>query len=399
VPGRDITGKARPLGLKWDMGAYESLGVQDIDGDGMGDVWEQAIVNANPEDSIASIADVLPNDDFDGDGKTNFQEWQEGTDPTTKVAVAITSPVERPHYVGNATTTLTMAGTSSAADLVRLEINKGAAGEQVINATPTAGGDYAYSTWQAGGISLNPGQNLITVIAESETESPATKKLTVIRDAANPAITVLDPVYDGYFPTTDPEIHISGIATDDTQVTLVRWSSISQTGQTANGNATGTTSWDTGPIPLEEDETHDITITVEDRFGNSSSVVVHVRQEPGVGPISEPPVIPQYKDPLDFDEDKYLNADESACMGNDSPAPRDPAVHPLNVGDTMYPADPAHPHYNPAKVGYYWPDCLNPDDDEDGLPDWWEQTYFGSTTAATPTGNPDGDAFDNRDHV
>ena len=35
------------------------------------------------------------------------------------------------------------------------------------------------------------------------------------------------------------------------------------------------------------------------------------------------------------------------------------------------------------------------DSDGDGLPDWWEQMYFGSPTAATPTGDPDNDHFPN----
>jgi glucose/arabinose dehydrogenase len=36
-----------------------------------------------------------------------------------------------------------------------------------------------------------------------------------------------------------------------------------------------------------------------------------------------------------------------------------------------------------------------PDTDGDGLADWWERIYFASPTAATATGNPDADAFDN----
>jgi len=36
----------------------------------------------------------------------------------------------------------------------------------------------------------------------------------------------------------------------------------------------------------------------------------------------------------------------------------------------------------------------NPDSDGDGLPDWWEIQYFGST-AANPNDDPDGDGFKN----
>ena len=54
-------------------------------------------------------------------------------------------------------------------------------------------------------------------------------------------------------------------------------------------------------------------------------------------------------------------------------------------------AEVVHLEYNPNKVGYKWPDCLNPDDDGDGLPDWWENKYFGSDTAANPDEDVDVD--------
>ncbi|WP_372682051.1 LamG-like jellyroll fold domain-containing protein, partial [Desulfosarcina sp.] len=57
-------------------------GFVDVDFDGLPDDWEQQIVDADPGDGITSIADVLPGDDFDGDGLTNTDEWGAGTDPT-----------------------------------------------------------------------------------------------------------------------------------------------------------------------------------------------------------------------------------------------------------------------------------------------------------------------------
>jgi len=56
----------------------------DLDGDGLPDTFEQWIVDANPGDSITTIDDVLPGDDFDGDTYSNYDEWLNNTDPTTR---------------------------------------------------------------------------------------------------------------------------------------------------------------------------------------------------------------------------------------------------------------------------------------------------------------------------
>lgn len=53
----------------------------DSDGDGMGDAFEQSIIDADSEDTIESFEDVMPHEDFDGDGNSNLQEFQNGTDP------------------------------------------------------------------------------------------------------------------------------------------------------------------------------------------------------------------------------------------------------------------------------------------------------------------------------
>lgn len=53
----------------------------DQDNDGLLDSWEQQIINADSGDSITSIFDVNPWDDFDGDGFTEEQEQYAGTSP------------------------------------------------------------------------------------------------------------------------------------------------------------------------------------------------------------------------------------------------------------------------------------------------------------------------------
>jgi hypothetical protein len=68
----------------------------DSDNDGMPDVWEQQIVDADPYDAIRSSAEARPGDDFDHDGASNVEEYLAGTSPTeaSSVFVVKVQPVE-----------------------------------------------------------------------------------------------------------------------------------------------------------------------------------------------------------------------------------------------------------------------------------------------------------------
>ena len=54
----------------------------DAGGDGLGDNFEMRIINFDEFDAYRTLDDVLPGDDFDGDGVSNDREFQYGTDPT-----------------------------------------------------------------------------------------------------------------------------------------------------------------------------------------------------------------------------------------------------------------------------------------------------------------------------
>ncbi|MBN1676799.1 MAG: Ig-like domain-containing protein, partial [Kiritimatiellae bacterium] len=54
---------------------------EDSDGDSLPDSWEQQIIAASGG-SLTSVWQVLPADDFDGDGVSNVAEYLAGTDPT-----------------------------------------------------------------------------------------------------------------------------------------------------------------------------------------------------------------------------------------------------------------------------------------------------------------------------
>jgi len=55
---------------------------EDTDADGLPDWMEWAIINADMNDSLEALADVLPEDDFDGDGYLNIYEAHHTTHPT-----------------------------------------------------------------------------------------------------------------------------------------------------------------------------------------------------------------------------------------------------------------------------------------------------------------------------
>lgn len=62
--------------------AAQAAPFTDTDSDNLPDGWEQQIIDADPSDDITSLADVLPGADFDGDGKSNLEEYLAGTSPT-----------------------------------------------------------------------------------------------------------------------------------------------------------------------------------------------------------------------------------------------------------------------------------------------------------------------------
>jgi hypothetical protein len=73
---------ALPVVVTADFEATAQYAADDIDSDGLPDIFEKGIIDANPNDGITSLTDVHSDDDFDGDGQTNGEEFIGGTDPT-----------------------------------------------------------------------------------------------------------------------------------------------------------------------------------------------------------------------------------------------------------------------------------------------------------------------------
>lgn len=78
-----LIGQAKFL-FSWDLTEWaESQNpFIDEDEDDLPDDFEQQIISADLNDALVTIEDVLPSDDFDGDGLSNLAEYEQGSDPT-----------------------------------------------------------------------------------------------------------------------------------------------------------------------------------------------------------------------------------------------------------------------------------------------------------------------------
>ena len=78
-PIADFAGNSLATEFSWTFRIFSNV---DNDNDDLPDEWEQQIIDFDPDDAFVTIADVLPDDDFDGDGLINRGEFFVNTDPT-----------------------------------------------------------------------------------------------------------------------------------------------------------------------------------------------------------------------------------------------------------------------------------------------------------------------------
>jgi hypothetical protein len=65
-----------------EAGFFDQYWRLDNDEDGLDDIFEKDIIDADPDDLITRLDAVTPADDFDGDGQDNRAEYNAGTNPT-----------------------------------------------------------------------------------------------------------------------------------------------------------------------------------------------------------------------------------------------------------------------------------------------------------------------------
>ena len=68
-----------PIGKPGDVMRINVTAGQDEDGDGIPDEWEWELVRWANDPAYATLQDVRPGDDYDGDGVSNLDEYRAGT--------------------------------------------------------------------------------------------------------------------------------------------------------------------------------------------------------------------------------------------------------------------------------------------------------------------------------
>jgi hypothetical protein len=133
------------------------------------------------------------------------------------------------------------------------------------------------TTWSVSNITLQSGDNILTVSARDAAGNIGTDTLTVTYtpDTTAPVVTITGPTSNTTVTVTSTPLALSGTASDAVGVTQVSWSN----NRGGSGNASGTTSWSVGSITLQSG-TNIITVTARDAAGNTSTDTLTVTYNP-----------------------------------------------------------------------------------------------------------------------
>lgn len=185
----------------------------DLDGDSLPDWWERLIVDAVPDDSLTGIVQVLPGDDFDADGSSNLQEYQDGTDPTDGLSFGCILQGEVV-YTGGQTGTVNLVLLDTSGEEARA-VSYGEPSAFAISNVPSlisyrllgwmdSNGNASNDAWEAvGGCSNDPVvvegdlTNLVVVLSDPDNDGdglPDWWEQRVVDASTNDAITDIDQV-------------------------------------------------------------------------------------------------------------------------------------------------------------------------------------------------------------
>ena len=142
----------------------------DTDADGLPDWWEIQIVNSNTNDSITTVDNLLPDDDFDGDGVSNQDEWSGETDannpasnlPVIEFALLQQTIVEA---ATNVLVSIPLALTSGLTDSVSVTVS-------VVDGSATPNIDYTYTNQTVVFSPETTNQTIFATVIQYQTNEP-----------------------------------------------------------------------------------------------------------------------------------------------------------------------------------------------------------------------------------
>ena len=222
-----------------------------------------------PVDGYSSKATASSGQSFlssDGSDWFDVTDWIDNTNvcikaftKSTAPVVTISSPSANPYPTHSST--IGIAGNAvSSVGLASMTWTNEATGE--------SGTCSGLTSWNANGIDLNIGANVITVTATDIEGDSGQASITVnCTDNTSPTLNITSPSANP-FATKNDYMSISGNASDDFDVTSVTWSNAA-TGQ--SGTCVGTDSWRVNNVHLNAGQ-NIITIKATDSTGNSGSV-------------------------------------------------------------------------------------------------------------------------------
>jgi hypothetical protein len=178
----------------------------------------------------------------------------------------------------NPTVTITSPTSSSTYDTSNSTINIGGTASDNVGVTQVtwsnsrggSGSASGTTNWSVSNITLQEGDNIITVTANDAAGNSSNDTITVTYtppDTQNPTVAITSPTSALTYDTSNSTINIGGTASDNVGVTQVTWSN----SRGGSGTASGTTNWSISSVTLYCGSDNIITVTANDAAGNSSN--------------------------------------------------------------------------------------------------------------------------------
>jgi uncharacterized protein (TIGR03437 family) len=192
------------------------------------------------------------------------------------------------------------------------------------------------TSWSINSVTLQSGQNRIAVTARDASGNQTTTALVVTYTPPNAGVAITSPTSNASFQASQSTVTLGGTASGST--TQVNWTS----DQGYRGQATGTSTWTAGAIPLQNGNNR-ITVTASDAAGNQTTAMVTVKySHPSVGTSPLPPgkagklysyqlTVENGVPPFTWSAGSLPNGMELSASGTISGTPLTTGSFPLNV--------------------------------------------------------------------